>query len=85
MRDSEWGDGKHERAHLVPQGPQQILHALSVILAEFAQVFDKDLVEPCMPVVPYDSKCTRLEYNEVMVPRVSTHDFKAIRCVLEEI
>ena len=85
MRGSEWVDGGDEEAHLIPQGPQQILHALSVILAKFAQVFDKDLVEPCMPVVPYDSKCTRLEHNEIMVPRVSTHDFKAIRCILEEI
>ena len=85
MRDPEWVDGRDEKAHLIPQGPQQILHALSVILAEFAQVLDKDLVEPRMPVVPYDSKCTRLKYNEIMVPRVSTHDFKAIRCILEEI
>lgn len=73
------------KTHLVPQGPQQILHTLSVILAKFAQVFDKNFVKPCMPVVSHDIRRTRLENNETMIPRVSTHDLKAVGCVLEEI
>ena len=67
-----------EETHFVTQGSKKILHRLPIILPEFAQVLDKHLVQPRVPVVPNNHYSILLQLQQVRIFRVSAHDLKPI-------
>jgi len=69
---------------LVTQCAQKVLHRPSIVLAELAQVFNKDPVETRVPIVTYDPRAPRLQLDERLVARVTAHDLESIRGILQE-
>lgn len=73
------------RAYLIPHRPHQILHTLTVILAILAEIVDEDFVQTAVPVIAHDRVGVRFEGDQVGISGVATHDFEAVRGVLQEV
>ena len=70
--------------YLVPQCPEEILHAPAIVLAEFPEILNEQPVEARVPVVADDVRRARLEREQVRVLGIAAHYLEPVRRVLEE-